>query len=274
MFVKKSHTSDHIFSAKAVFNIIILLVVLWILSRPLKGIGEYLYRTVGTLINNTFQNISTSKSNIDELFNAKILAKSKEKEITSLTIRVNQLKNQEEENIRLRNLLNLKKELGYKATAAEVIGRSPDNWHKQIIINKGTNNGVSKGDAVLSEKGIVGQIVEVNESTSSVQLISDPSYKIGCKVAGKDLIGILSGKTNSTGLLHFIPVGSDIKIGNKIITSGISINKVTSTYPRGYPLGKVSKISKKKNQFSDLYIEVKLNEDLTSINNVVVYSSD
>ena len=73
-----------------------------------------------------------------------------------------------------------------------IIGRSADNWHKQVIIDKGLNENIMIGDSVLSNRGIVGQIVEANKQTSTIQLISDPSFKLGCKIVDKDLIGIVS----------------------------------------------------------------------------------
>lgn len=259
-------------SSKVVFNFIVLLILFWILARPLKGIGESVYFSTGSLAHNSFQNIIKSNSRIKELLTAKKTVIEQDKTITRLNLKINQLEDEENENTRLKSLLELKRRLHNRTIPAEVIGRTTDNWHKQLILNKGKEQNLMVGDSVISKQGIVGQIVEVNKTSSIVQLISDPAFKIGCKVANKNLYGILSGKTNSISLLEFLPIGTKVKRGDKIVTSGISASGLSLTYPPGYPIGRIGKVSKIKNKASDLYIEVKLSEDLTSLSEVLVFS--
>ncbi|MBI1858953.1 MAG: rod shape-determining protein MreC [Candidatus Melainabacteria bacterium] len=272
MFLKKSTTQAFAISGKALFNVILLIIFFWIVSRPLKGIGEKLYGFFGKTAHTTYQNISESRSNVNQLFKANELLNKQEETITKLNFKLNNIGSEIKENKELKSLLKIKKDLNYRTLSARIIGRSADNWHKQVIIDKGLNENIMIGDSVLSNKGIVGQIVEVNKQTSTIQLISDPSFKLGCKIVDKDLIGIVKGKTTSYGLLKYIPVGSNIKIGDKVVTSGITVSNLAPTFPKGYPIGKVSRVSKKKNKFSDLYIEVKLYEDLTKLSNVLIFS--
>ena len=256
---------------KTVFTIFIWLIVAWVLSKPLQEIGKKIYSSAGLLTNNTFELITHGKSVTEELITSKKLADEQKKTISLLKIKINYLENQNKSTTRLKELLILKNDIRYKTIPATVIGRSPDNWHKQIIINKGKDFNIKPGDSVISAKGVIGQVVEVDKNTSVTQLISDPSYKLGCRIKKKNILGILSGKTNSTGLLEFIPIGSRVKKGDLIETSGIASGGLKPSYPLGHPVGKISKISRKKSQASDLYIEVKLSEDLNSLSDVLVF---
>ena len=265
LFIQNINTST-------VFTIIVWLLIAWVLARPLKGIGEYTYSVIGSLVNSTFEEISQSKLQARELIQSREHVKEQSKKIELLEIKIKSLEDGIKERENLKNLLDLKKSIAYHSLASKVIGRTTDNWHKQIILDKGSNFQIMAGDSVLSKNGVIGQIVEVNKNTSIVQLISDPSYKIGCKVSPGNILGILSGKTNSTGLLEFIPVGTKIMAGDLVVTSGIANNDLFPAYPGGHPLGKVIKVSKRKSKQSDLYIEVKLSEDLNSLSNVLVFS--
>ncbi len=273
MFFKKPLFTQNI-KPKTIFTIFLWLIVAWVLSKPLQEIGKNIYGSVGLLTNNTFELITHGKSITEELITSKKLAKEQSKTISLLKIKINYLENQNKSISNFKELLNLKKNIRYKTISASVIGRSPDNWHKQIIIDKGKDLKIKPGDSVISKKGVIGQIIEANGNTSIIQLISDPSYRLGCKIKKRNILGILSGKTNSIGLLEFIPIGSKVKVGDIIETSGIASGGLSPSYPPGHPIGKINKISKKKSKASDLYIEVKLSENLNSLSDVLVFSTD
>ena len=249
-------------------------MVAWILSKPLQEIGKTIYGSIGLFVNNTFELITHGKLITEELITSKKLVKEQEKIISLLEIKTNYLENQNKKINKLKEILSLKKDIRYKTVSANVIGRSPDNWHKQIIIDKGKDLNVKPGDSVISAKGVVGQVIETDKNISVVQLISDPSYKLGCKIKKRNILGILSGRTNSTSLLEFIPIGSKVKTGDIVETSGIASGGLSPSYLPGHPVGKISKISKKKSRASDLYIEVKLSENLNSLSEVLVFSPD
>ena len=259
---------------RTILTILIWLFAAWFLSRPLQSIGQNTYKLLGSGIYNAFYSISKTRSSAEELLKAKTLVKKQSNKISLLKAQINYLENEVKHHDNLKKLLNLKRDLNYKTIGASITGRSADNWHKQIILNKGANHNVMLGDSILSTEGVIGQVVNVNNDTSTVQLISDPSYKLGCKIARPNILGILTGKSNSICLINFIPVGSDIKIGDLVVTSGIRAGRLPPTYPPNHPVGRVSKVSKERSQASDLYIEVKLSEDLNSLSDVLVFSPD
>lgn len=259
---------------RTILTIMIWLFTAWFLSRPLQSIGQVTYKLLGVGIHNAFHGISRIRSNTEELLKAKTLVKKQLNKISLLETKINYLENEVQHHDNFRKLLNFKKDLNYKTIGVSVIGRSADNWHKQIILDKGANHNVRLGDSILSTDGVIGQVVSVNNDTSTVQLISDPSYKLGCKIARSNILGILTGKSNSIGLINFIPIGSDVKPGDLVVTSGIRAGKLPPIYPPNHPIGRVVKVSKEKSQASDLYIEVKLSENLNSLSDVLVFSPD
>ena len=135
MFFKKPLFIQNI-KPKTIFTIFLWLMIAWILSKPLQKIGKTIYGSLGILTNNTFELITHGKSITKELITSKKLVKKQEKIISLLKIKINYLENQNKSTNKLKELLNLKKDIRYKTVSASVIGRSPDNWHKQIIIDK------------------------------------------------------------------------------------------------------------------------------------------
>lgn len=271
MFLKKPLLFQSL-NLNTVFTIFIWLLVAWVLARPIKGVLDYTYTLLGSTTSSTFESILQSKSHFNKLIQSKQKAEEQSKIISLLEIKLKYLEELVKETENLKNILNLKQNIRYKTIPSKVIGRSADNWHKQLLLNKGKNSQIKIGDPVLTSKGIVGQVIDVTKTTAIVQLISDPSYKVGCKIKNKNILGIISGKTNIIAILEFIPIGTNIMAGDLVITSGISSGDLLPTYPSGHPIGKVIKVSKKRYKASDLYIEVKLSEDLTTLSNVLVFS--
>ena len=273
MFAKKRIYIQQI-SPRVVFTILFCTLMIWILARPFQALGKWVYSQAGSFVSNITQLTTSIKSSTSDLLISKVLIKKQSDSISQLKLKIYQLENVLRKNGTKNQILNLQKKINFKTVAASVIGRSPDSWHKLIIIDKGINARLMTGDAVISPKGIVGQIIEVNNFSSIIQLISDPNFKLGCRIynKNKDILGILSGKNNFSGTIEFVPIGTKIKLGDMVKTSGIKGVSSFPSYPPGFPIGKVNRISKKKNKASDLYVEVKLFEDLTSLDEVLVFS--
>lgn len=257
---------------RTIFTILIFFITVWLLSKPLKSLGLNTYLVIGSAVNNLIESTHYGKEKIKDLITSSNLIEKQSKNISVLKMKINFLEDELLEVNNLKNLLTLQNKINYKTNVCKVIGRTSDNWHKQIIIDKGLHYNIMMGDSVLTYSGVVGQIVDVNKHTSIVQLTSDPSYKVGSKISKKNIFGIFSGKTSRIGLLEFIPVGTNIILGDIVVTSGLQSKDLPPSYPAGHPIGKVIKVSKKKKKASDLYIEVKLFEDLTSLSNVLVFS--
>ena len=142
----------------------------------------------------------------------------------------------EKENIRLRSLLDSSFKLGEQVLVAELLSVNLAPYEHVVVVNKGNRFGVSKGQAVLDENGIVGQVAKALPLSSEIILITDPNHAIPVQVNrnGLHTIAIGSGQLNKLNL-PFLPNNADIVPGDLLITSGLG-----GVFPQGYPVAIVS----------------------------------
>ena len=145
----------------------------------------------------------------------------------------------EDENRRLRALLESSVEFYERVLVAELVGVELEPFRQQIIINKGLTHGVFNGQPVVDSGGIMGQIIHVSPFSSTVLLITDPTHSIPVLVNRNGLrsVAVGLGQDNVASLEH-IPVNADIKEGDLIVSSGLG-----RKFPRGYPVGTVLSIT-------------------------------
>ena len=143
-------------------------------------------------------------------------------------------------NLRLRKLLNFRKNMAGQALVAEVIGKDPSPWFKTIIINKGKSDGVERGLPVLMPEGVVGQVIDASLHSSKVILIVDQISAIDALVQRTRARGIIKG--DSTGQCFFMYAlrKHNIKVGDTIVSSGLD-----TVFPKGLRIGKVSDVIKR-----------------------------
>ncbi|WP_404369526.1 rod shape-determining protein MreC [Marinobacter sp.] len=145
-----------------------------------------------------------------------------------------------QENNELRRRLNAAAALDDRVILAEVVGVSPDPFSHEVIINKGSRNGLSVGQAILDADGLMGQVRQTSSFTSRVLLISDSSHAVPVEVNRNGLRAVLlgNGKVNRLELVH-VPDTADIREGDVLISSGLG-----GRFPRGYPVAEVVSIDK------------------------------
>lgn len=146
-----------------------------------------------------------------------------------------------EENNRLRELLESSVRLGERVERvliAELVAVEMESFRRQLIINKGQRDKVYDGQPVVDANGIMGQVVHVNPFSSTVLLITDQTHSMPVQINRNGLRAIAVGTgQDSILLLENLPTNADIKIGDLVISSGLG-----RRFPRGYPVGTVSKI--------------------------------
>lgn len=140
---------------------------------------------------------------------------------------------------RLAALLEFKQQALPTLVAAQVIGRDTGNWYKTIILNKGTSDGLQSDQGVITPAGVVGRIVKVTSSTSVVLLLTDPNNAIPGLIQRTRDEGIVEGTTHGTARLKYIPLLSDAKAGDRVVTSGL-----VGGFPRGLSIGTITRIDK------------------------------
>ncbi len=152
------------------------------------------------------------------------------------------------ENERLRRLLQLKETSPAKKhirAAALVIGANTDGLVNNYIIDRGTDDGVEKGDGVVSEEGVFGRIVFAWPKYSRVQLITDAESRLSVRVERSRVVGILSGAGHNACVIDYVPKEEDIAEGDTVVTSGLG-----GSFPEGLKVGVVVKADKKTDGLS------------------------
>lgn len=156
----------------------------------------------------------------------------------------------EQENIRLRALLEKSFKLGEQVMVAELLSVNLAPYEHVVVVNKGSRFGVHARQPVLDAHGIVGQVFRAMPFSSEVMLITDPSHAIPVQVNRNGLrtIAVGSGRINRL-ILPYLPNNADIKVGDLLISSGLG-----GTFPQGYPVATVEKIIPQPNKpFAEIY---------------------
>lgn len=143
-----------------------------------------------------------------------------------------------QENARLRELLGSPLRQDEHKMVTQVISTGSDPYSDQVVIDKGSDNGVYEGQPVISDKGVVGQVVAVAKMTSRVLLICDTSHALPIQVLRNDIRAIVAGSGCADDLqLEHLPGNTDIRVGDVLVTSGLG-----GRFPEGYPVAVVSSV--------------------------------
>ncbi|MER2490866.1 rod shape-determining protein MreC [Catenovulum sediminis] len=155
-----------------------------------------------------------------------------------LSERLQRMRFLERENDRLRALLGSPLRQDIRKMVTEVMSVESNPNSHQLVLNRGSLNGVYEGQAVLDENGIVGQVVSVGTTTSRVLLISDHTHAIPVRVERNAVRSIAIGTGSWSRIeLSFVPHSTDIKVGDRLISSGLG-----QRFPEGYPVAEVSSV--------------------------------
>lgn len=143
----------------------------------------------------------------------------------------------DDENRRLRAILQLREELGAMPVAARITGVGASQLFHTATIDRGTSQGVGEGMAVLARPGVVGRIVAASPNAARVLLLEDPTSGVDAVVQRSRARGIVEG--GASGLLHlkFVGRGEELRVGDEIVTSGLD-----GIFPRGIPLGHIATV--------------------------------
>jgi rod shape-determining protein MreC len=150
------------------------------------------------------------------------------------------LKETEQENIRLRKLLHFEEKFNIQAVVARVIGRDVSTDFRLIRINRGENSGIHRNMAVVTDEGIVGRVWKTTATTSDIVTIVDLLSAVDAIVERSRARGIVEGLTDDTCQLKYALRTDDIQPGDILISSGLG-----GIFPKGVAVGTVSKVNRK-----------------------------
>lgn len=152
--------------------------------------------------------------------------------------RLQRLSHLEQENRRLRKLLDSPMRVDSRRVVAEVMAVDQDPFKHQVLINRGSNDDVYLGQPVLDSEGVVGQVVEVSPATARVLLISDLTHAIPLRNVRNDIRVIAHGSGDSQRLtLPNVAMNTDLQEGDLLTSSGLG-----GRFPEGYPVAKITSV--------------------------------
>jgi rod shape-determining protein MreC len=144
------------------------------------------------------------------------------------------------ENAQLRRVLDARERLSVDSTLGEILYQSRDPFSRKVIIDKGSQQGIQAGQAVVDDIGVIGQVTRVHPLLSEVTLITDKEQRTPVQVVRNGLRAIAYGGGDKGTLdLSYIAANADVQADDVLVTSGID-----GTYPPGLPVAKVSRIER------------------------------
>jgi rod shape-determining protein MreC len=176
------------------------------------------------------KNFGTTKSELEELKDEN--AKLREKVILNEDT-LGQLK-------KLESVLDLAGRGNYKVVSARVIGKgSSATFSQTITIDAGSSDGVFKDMTVIGELGLVGVVKSTTSSSAIVLLMSDPTFRIGVRIARSQSIGVLLGEGDGEYTLQLLDPSGTIEKGDVLLSLGSDNNK---PFVPGVPVGFVKSV--------------------------------
>ena len=197
---------------------------------PVENFFTKVFSPVGNFASDV-RNFGQSKKQITELNKQIDLLKANQILDEDKVSQLNQLK----------NVLDLAGSGGYQVVAARVINRgSTETFKETLTIDVGSRSGITKNMTVISESGLVGVVKSVTSNSSIVLLMSDPTFKVGVRIAGTQSIGVVSGQGGSTYLLQLLDATGEIKEGDALVARGSAGDR---PFVPGVPVGIVTNVS-------------------------------
>jgi rod shape-determining protein MreC len=150
------------------------------------------------------------------------------------------------QNQQLRADIKLNDSIGisnYRPVSASIIGSDPSLWYDQIYVSAGSDQGVSTGQPVIGEGGLVGLVTVVTADQSTVSLITDHTIEIGAEVEdGVGNVGVLQPQVGNPNelVLSDLPTTANVQNQDLVVTAGFHYGKLASYYPPDIPIGVVS----------------------------------
>jgi rod shape-determining protein MreC len=180
------------------------------------------------LVTTDFTTIDDLARQNQQLETENLLLKAKQQQLINLELQVE----------RLEALLGTTGKItNQEVQIASVIYYSSSPLSQFITLNKGKLDKVEQKQVVIDSHGIMGQIIQATPSTSRVLLITDPDHQVPVRIQRTGQRGILQGTGHDSAQLKFIPVNSEIKIGDTLESSGLG-----GVFPAGYPVATITNI--------------------------------
>lgn len=253
-------------------GVLLLLIALILFSLYVRGTfrGEGLRRALlavttppQEVLNRAYDAVSDFVSHYLYLLEVEKENRRLKEEIKRLKLERQLLSEKAREAERLKKLLGFKRSAGLKVMPARVVGISPQPQSRAFYIDKGSQDGIKKGMAVVSHEGVVGRVTVVGAGSSLVVPIVEKGAKISVILEHSRTRALLEGLGWGCRLLY-IPKEEEVREGEKVLTSGLD-----GVYPKGLMVGTVRRVVRRPGELF-LEVEVVPSVDLSRLEEVLV----
>jgi len=175
-------------------------------------------------------------SSLSAVQNENAQLKRKELEAAKWLLRQEHL---ELENTRLRQLLDMRARQEVPGVLAEILYAARDPFSRRVVVDKGAQQGVAAGQAVVDEAGVLGQVTRVYPLQSEVTLITDKNQAVPVQIVRNGLRAVLFGAAAGDLELRFLAANADVVTGDRVVTSGLD-----GVYQPGLPVARVVRVDR------------------------------
>ena len=156
----------------------------------------------------------------------------------------------EQENLHLRELLQMSRRVETRSIAADILYNAPDPFARKVILDRGAQQGVEPGLAVVDANGVIGQVTRVHPIQAEVTLLTDRNQSIPVSVVRNGVRGVLYGVGRGMLEMRHVLADVDIRPGDQLVTSGLD-----GVFVPGLPVATVTRVNRDADAFARIDCE-------------------
>jgi rod shape-determining protein MreC len=253
--------------------VLVMLLVLMSMSSRTRYLGEtrtLFERTVMTIFSPVPKTVNAIGQTTSDLYHGYFDMRhavaenlTLKKQVVELTTDNLKLRQSEGDLRRLRSLLGYADQFSMPTTMAQPIMLDTSGRFKSMIVDRGSNDGITVNDAVVNADGLIGRVVLTTKDMAKIQLLTDGSCAVGSLVERTRRQGVLRGDAASGAQLYDIPSLADVQPGDRVMTAGID-----GIYPKGIPVGTVVRAERGTDLFKTITVRPAV--DFSGVESVIV----
>jgi rod shape-determining protein MreC len=260
-----------------VTSAVLCLLALHIVSTNTKGIGGSIItgRLISVVTTPLQHGIASAIKGIRNVWISYIYLINVNRENASLKNDVDKLKEENNQliealflNNRLKELLAFKQNVAATSVAANVVGIESSGWIRTVTLNKGLSDNIRRDMAIATPLGIAGRVIDVQPTTSTALLVTDPRCTIDVVVQRTRTKGIAEGNGTDRLTLKYVRHEDDIQIGDILVSSGLG-----GIFQQGMLVGEVVRVEKGEDNFF-MDIEIKPGAALKKLEEVLIVTTN
>ena len=187
------------------------------------------------------------------------------RELQTLQVRLQEERAQAQRTENFRQLLQLRERAGVETIASEIIAGPASVEFRDMTIDKGSIDGITRDMAVISPAGVVGRVILPSPRASRVQMLIDRNAAAGAMIERTRAQGLVVGE-GANLRMEYVPGTADVKGGDLVVTSGID-----KIYPKGFVIGTVEAVNRGGGTYQE--ITVRPSVDFSRLEEVLVVTT-